>query len=68
MENETVAFMIGIVVGLLMLAYPTFILFRPSRKGRWVYNLIGEKNWNIFIRAFGILLAGFSGFFVASAL
>ena len=68
MENETIAYIIGIVVGLLMLAKPTFILFRPSRKGRWLYNLIGEKNWNIFIRAFGILLIGVMGSFVASAL
>ncbi len=66
MANETVVFVIGIVVGLLMLVYPTFALFRPSRKGQWLYNMIGEKNWNVFIRVLGALLAGFSGFFVVS--
>ena len=68
MVNETVVFTIGIVVGLIMLVYPTFTLFRPSRKGQWLYNLIGEKKWTLLIRAIGVLLAILSVFVIASGL
>ncbi len=68
MDNQTAAFIIVIIVGLLMAVYPNFVLFKPSRKGQWIYNLIGEKNWTLLIRAFGIMFAIISVFFIASGL
>ncbi len=63
MDNTTIGFIIGIVVGLLMGVYPNFVLFRPSRKGQWLYSILGDKKWTMMVRGFGILLFIGSGYF-----
>ena len=58
--DEIIVFVIASLVGVSMVLKPDFVLFRPSRKGNWLANLLGEKNWLMFIRIFGAIIAVFS--------
>lgn len=62
--NEIFAFVIGILVGVVMVVKPNFVLFRPSRRGKWIAKLIGENNWPQLIRIIGVLLVLSSGIFL----
>lgn len=64
MDNTTMGYIIALVAGLFMAAYPKFVLFRPNRKGQWLYNILGEKRWTMMIRAFGIMFVIVMGYWL----
>lgn len=68
MNQETIAFIVALILGVIMIIHPTFVLFKPSRRGKWLHNMIGDKNWTTFIRVFGAVLSIASIIFIATDL